>query len=189
MDALDDHHTVPHLHGDNAVAAALAAEIEIRDLCAARADELQQAAVDGRDIQCVHALIIHASVGQTGIILQVLVKIVQRHHRAAPPMGGNAVRQLVGGGCFAGGRRPGEHHHMRAALPHARSRVLDTRGIVLLAVINERLGRAGRHVHKAQFNEPFRNPDQRIWHKSRQLPACALAPHQSARCIPTDIYG
>ena len=30
-------------------------------------------------------------------------------------------------------------------------------------------GRAGRHVHKAQFNEPFRDPDQRIWHKSRQL--------------------
>jgi hypothetical protein len=46
MDALDDHHTVPHLHGDNAVAAALSAEIEIRNLCSARADELQQTTVD-----------------------------------------------------------------------------------------------------------------------------------------------
>ena len=56
-------------HGDIAVAAALSAEIEIRNLCSARADELQQTTVDSRDIQCVHALIIHTAVGQTGIIL------------------------------------------------------------------------------------------------------------------------
>ena len=185
VDALHDAHPTLQLQRNLFRLPVLCEEVEFRQLSAAGGNQFVQAALNLIHVQRGDVLVILAAVRQTGILVQVFIKIVQADHlgyHAAQPQ---CLGQLVSRGGFAGGRGPGEHDHRAAAGQHLAGGGVHPALIFVLAVAGKAGRTFGGGIDQTDLNQSFRNPDS--GHRMHSLLLCGGESRRSLRCIPPGI--